>query len=169
MTFHVNAVCFCLVNHPKTLLHYWFKCARVRHSLCCFHAGVSESIGRNSATERRAGPLVEIRHHQKSSATFQHKPDTLDSVEQLDPRCAQLRYESFGDEGEKRRQFLDRKRKTEMSYTAMITCSSSLCSLLVHCVRSSAKLQNYLQTETCSKCTNHKHFSTVFGLKLQWD
>lgn len=70
-TFHVNAACFCLVNHPKTPLHYWFKCARVRHSLCCFPDGVSERHREELCNWEKGWPAS---GNQTSSEIFRYIP-----------------------------------------------------------------------------------------------
>lgn len=122
---HVNVGCCRLVNHPVTPRHYWFQCANVRHSLCCLHRWcVWKALEENPAAEKPAGPRMEIRH----------KPDTLDSVEQLGPRCAQPCYESFGDEGEKT---LVPRQETKDGDELYCHDNLEQLSLLVCCVRCS--------------------------------
>lgn len=86
----------------------------------CSPAGVSARHYFKTLRNRVAtGLLSEIRH-QKSSAKPQHKPDTLASIQLLDPCCTRQSYESFGCGKDWRHQFHNRKRKRERSIPGFI-------------------------------------------------
>lgn len=112
-----------------------------------------KAIRRNPAAEKPAGPRIEIRH----------KPDTLDSVEQLGPRCAQPCYESFGDEGEKT---LVPRQETKDGDELYCHDNLEQLSLLVCCLRCSLlHFRIIFQTlKTCAwwtKCISHKYWNIL--------